>query len=132
LVIEKKMLNIAKELRCLVCQNQTIADSDAGLAVDLRREIRNMLKAGQDEKEILDFMTARYGDFVRYRPPLNAGTVLLWFGPAILLLLGLSILFIHLRKRQTQPVIESRKGLSEEELARARKLLTDDDEEKGA
>ena len=86
--LEARMTRIAAELRCLVCQNQTIADSNAGLAVDLRREIRAMLRQGKSDAEIIDYMTARYGDFVLYRPPLKSTTALLWFGPAAMLLLG--------------------------------------------
>jgi len=98
-VLEARMLRIASELRCLVCQNQTIADSDASLAVDLRRETRELLKQGKTEGEVIDYMTARYGDFVLYRPPLKATTALLWFGPAVLLLGGTAVLVVVLRRR---------------------------------
>ncbi len=98
-VLEARMLRIAAELRCLVCQNQTIADSDASLAVDLRRETRAMLKQGKSDREVIDYMTARYGDFVLYRPPLKATTALLWFGPAVLLLGGGAVLILVLRRR---------------------------------
>ena len=98
-VLEARMLRIAAELRCLVCQNQTIADSDASLAVDLRRETRELLKQGKTEGEVIDYMTARYGDFVLYRPPLKATTALLWFGPAVLLLGGAAVLVGVLRRR---------------------------------
>ncbi len=98
-VLEARMLRIAAELRCLVCQNQTIADSDAALAVDLRRETRTLLKQGKSDGEIIDYMTARYGDFVLYRPPLKATTALLWFGPAALLLGGAGVLILVLRRR---------------------------------
>jgi cytochrome c-type biogenesis protein CcmH len=97
--IEARMVRITSELRCLVCQNQTIADSNAGLAVDLRRETRDMLKQGKSDAEIVDYMTARYGDFVLYRPPLRATTALLWFGPALLLLIGGGVLVFTLRRR---------------------------------
>lgn len=98
-VLEARMLRIAAELRCLVCQNQTIADSNAGLAVDLRNQVREMLVRGQDDKQIIDYMTARYGDFVLYRPPLKATTALLWFGPVVLLLGGVITLALVLRRR---------------------------------
>jgi cytochrome c-type biogenesis protein CcmH len=98
-VLEARMLRIASELRCLVCQNQTIADSDASLAVDLRRETRELLKQGKTDGEVIDYMTARYGDFVLYRPPLKATTALLWFGPAVLLLGGAAVLIGVLRRR---------------------------------
>jgi len=98
-VLEAKVMAIAAELRCLVCQNQTIADSSAGLAVDLRNQVRDMLRQGQDRKQIVAYMTDRYGDFVLYRPPLKESTALLWFGPAALLLGGLAVLVWVLRRR---------------------------------
>ena len=97
--LEKRVMAVAVELRCLVCQNQTIADSNAGLAVDLRNQTREMLRAGKSEREILDYMTARYGDFVLYRPPVKPSTALLWFGPPLLLVAGLLTLWLVLRRR---------------------------------
>jgi len=97
--IEKRMLDLAAELRCLVCQNQTIADSHAPLAEDLRRQVREMIARGDSDKQIIDFMTQRYGDFVLYRPPLKGTTAALWFGPFVLLLGGLAIFVIVLRRR---------------------------------
>src|SRR6266568_1348579 len=81
--LEARMTHIASELRCLVCQNQTIADSNADLAQDLRRQVREMLRTGDDDAKIIAYMTERYGDFVLYRPPVKATTLLLWFGPAL-------------------------------------------------
>ena len=98
--LEAQVMAISAELRCLVCQNQTIADSHAELAVDLRREIRTMLNKGMSERQILDFMTERYGDFVLYRPPVKATTFLLWGGPALLLVAGVGALALVLRRRQ--------------------------------
>ena len=98
--LEARMMALSTELRCLVCQNQTIADSHADLAVDLRQQIREMLEKGQDERQILDYMTQRYGDFVLYRPPFQATTLLLWIGPAVLLVLALGALAVVLRRRQ--------------------------------
>src|SRR5258706_4793494 len=98
-VLEARMLAIAAELRCLVCQNQTLADSNADLAVDLREQVRTLLRQGQSEKQIIDYMTARYGDFVLYRPPLKATTWLLWFGPGVLLAGGFAVLVLVLRHR---------------------------------
>ena len=98
-VLEARVMQIAAELRCLVCQNQTIADSSAGLAVDLRNQVREMLARGENDKQIIDYMTARYGDFVLYRPPLKTTTALLWFGPAAFLLGGVITLFVVLRRR---------------------------------
>ena len=97
--LEARMVRITSELRCLVCQNQTIADSNAALAVDLRRETRELLKEGKSDDEVVAYMTARYGDFVLYRPPLRATTLLLWFGPALLLAIGATVLVVVLRKR---------------------------------
>ena len=97
--LEAKMLRVAVELRCLVCQNETIAASHADLAVDLRNQIREMLRQGQSERQILDYMTARYGDFVLYRPPVRVDPFLLWFGPTVLMIGGLATLFIVLRRR---------------------------------
>lgn len=119
-VLEAQMLVIAKELRCLVCQNQTIADSDADLAKDLRREVRSMLKSGMKEQEILDFMVERYGDFVRYRPPVKPTTALLWFGPGVLFALGLGVLFFNVVRRRKQIVDIP---LSDSEQSRVEKLL---------
>lgn len=98
-VLEAKVLRISAELRCLVCQNQTIADSHADLAVDLRRQVREMLQRGESEAQIIDYMTARYGDFVLYRPPLKTTTAALWFGPPLLLVGGLVMLGVILWRR---------------------------------
>jgi cytochrome c-type biogenesis protein CcmH len=102
-VLEARMLKIAAELRCLVCQNQTIADSHAGLAVDLRQQVREMLQKGQSESQIIDYMSARYGDFVLYRPPFKVTTILLWVGPAIMVIGGLVVLVMVLRRRNRMP-----------------------------
>jgi cytochrome c-type biogenesis protein CcmH len=98
-VLEAKMMRIAAELRCLVCQNQTLADSDASLAIDLREQMRVMLRAGSDESQVREFMTDRYGDFVLYRPPVKATTLALWFGPGVLLVGGLAGLALVLWRR---------------------------------
>jgi cytochrome c-type biogenesis protein CcmH len=97
--LEARMLRLAGELRCLVCQNQTIADSHSGLAEDLRREVREQLRRGASDEQVVQFMTDRYGDFVRYRPPFKASTALLWLGPALLLAGGLGVLGVVLRRR---------------------------------
>jgi cytochrome c-type biogenesis protein CcmH len=96
---EARMLRLAAELRCLVCQNQTIADSSAPLAEDLRRQVREMIVRGDSDAQILGFMTQRYGDFVLYRPPLKGTTAALWFGPLVLLLGGLGVFIVVLRRR---------------------------------
>ena len=110
------------ELRCLVCQNQNLADSDADLAADLRREVHRMILAGKSDKDVIDFMVARYGDFVLYRPPLKATTVLLWVGPFVLAVGGLMILLIQLRRRQAERAATT--PLSDEERARLQSLLS--------
>ena len=115
--IDRRAAALANELRCLVCQNQTLADSNAPLAVDLRNQIREQLKGGASEREVIDFMVARYGDFVLYRPPLKASTVALWTGPFVILVLGLAFLWRSVARRRAHP------ELSEDERARAAKLL---------
>ena len=98
-VLEARMQRIAIELRCLVCQNQTIADSPAGLSDDLRRDIREQLQRGATDQQVVQYMTDRYGDFIRYRPPVKGSTMALWIGPAVLLVLGVAVLVIALRRR---------------------------------
>jgi cytochrome c-type biogenesis protein CcmH len=98
-VLEARVMSVAAELRCLVCQNQTIADSHSGLAEDLRSQVREQLRTGASDEQVVQFMTDRYGDFVRYRPPFKATTALLWAGPAALLVLGLGALALVLRRR---------------------------------
>jgi cytochrome c-type biogenesis protein CcmH len=97
-VIEARLKTMSSELRCLVCQNTTLADSTAPLAEDLRKEIREQMRAGKSDQEVVDYLVARYGDFVRYRPPVNNETALLWFGPFLLLLIGGFVLFRVLKK----------------------------------
>jgi cytochrome c-type biogenesis protein CcmH len=99
-VLEARVMSLAAELRCLVCQNQTIADSHADLAIDLRTQIREMLSRGMDEDQIRTYMSDRYGDFVLYKPPLKTSTALLWAGPALLLAVALGSLLLVLRRRQ--------------------------------
>lgn len=121
-VAEKRLQKLSEELRCLVCQNQNIADSNAELAQDLRREIRGMIKAGQSDQEIVDFMVARYGDFVLYRPPLKGTTLLLWGGPIALLIIGLIVLVGYQRRRAAR-VADADKPLSADEARRADALM---------
>jgi cytochrome c-type biogenesis protein CcmH len=97
-VLEARLKAMSQELRCLVCQNTTLADSSAPLAEDLRKEIRVQLRAGKTDKEVIDYLVTRYGDFVRYRPPVNNETALLWFGPFLLLIIGGFVLFRVLKK----------------------------------
>src|SRR5215213_1212832 len=119
-VIEQRLSNLSKELRCLQCQNQTLADSPAGLAADLRREIRAQMKAGKSDQEIVAFLTQRYGDFILYRPRVTFITYLLWFGPFVLLLGGLYVLFTYIKQRRDQI---AEKPLSADEHRRAEELL---------
>lgn len=125
-VAEKRLQALSKELRCLVCQNETIADSNAELAVDLRREIRGMIRDGRSDADILDFMVTRYGDFVLYRPPVKAITFLLWGGPIVLLLVGIFAMRSYLKRRSLQ-VAANDKPLSAEEAQRAQSLLKEVD-----
>jgi cytochrome c-type biogenesis protein CcmH len=119
-VSAKREHEIAMKLRCLVCQNQSIAESNAGLAVDLRNQVREQVAAGKSDAEIIDFMTSRYGDFVLYRPPLKGTTLLLWFGPFALLVVGAFVAWRVVRARKAQ---QAQSPLSEAELARAARLL---------
>jgi len=121
--VEKRMLTLTENLRCLVCQNETIADSRADFSNDIRREIREQIKANKTDPEIIQFLVDRYGDFVLYNPPMKATTILLWFGPAALLLFGLISLVMYLRRRRVQ--IEE-VSLSQAELEKAEALLNED------
>lgn len=122
-VAEARLMTLASELRCLVCQNQTIADSNADLAVDLRNEIREKIESGMSDAEIKDFMVARYGDFVLYRPPLKNTTLFLWIGPFLLLSVGGGILYFTLRQRRQRA---AEPELSRDEQALAESLLQTD------
>lgn len=118
--LEKRVMKLSQELRCLVCQNETLADSRADLAVDLRREVREQMKAGKTDKEIIAFLTARYGDFVLYRPPVRPTTYLLWFGPFVLLVVGLGVLYRYVKRRRE---LTSQQPLSAEQRRQAEELL---------
>ena len=119
-VLEKKVITLSNELRCLVCQNQTIADSNAELAVDLRNQVRKQLSEGKSDREILDYMVQRYGEFVLYHPPLSYKTILLWAGPFALLLIAMFILVQQIRLRHKRLASEE---FDQTDLSRARKLL---------
>lgn len=114
---------LTEELRCPKCQNQNIADSDAPIAMDLRREIYRMLDEGKSNEEIVDFLVARYGDFVRYNPPVDARTWLLWYGPWLLLAGGLGVLALIVLRRRRPAATGQGGGLSSEERARLDQLL---------
>lgn len=121
---EQRLVAISSELRCLVCQNESLSGSQAELASDLRREIRTLIRDGRSDSEIMDFMVSRYGDFVRYRPPLKASTWLLWFGPALLLIGGVAGLLLFLRRRN-QAIDEA--PLSAAEQQQADRLLASEE-----
>jgi cytochrome c-type biogenesis protein CcmH len=123
-VLEKRMIGLAEKLRCLVCQNESLASSHAELAEDLRREVREQMAQGKSDKEIIDYLVARYGDFVLYEPPMKSYTLLLWFGPFALLLIGAGVLVFQLRKRR-RTVQESE--LTPEAQQRAAALLDEED-----
>ncbi|MDP1999799.1 MAG: cytochrome c-type biogenesis protein CcmH [Rhodoferax sp.] len=123
-VVEKRLIGISAELRCLVCQNESLAGSRADLALDLRREIRTLIKDGKTDSEITDFMVSRYGDFVLYRPPVNRVTWLLWFGPFVLLIGAVVVLVRMVRQSQNS---KQPKGLDAAQRAKALALLQDTD-----
>ena len=119
-VLEKRMVGLAENLRCLVCQNESLASSHAELAEDLRREVREQMQKGLSDQEIIDYLVSRYGDFVLYDPPVKKTTLVLWYGPFALLLAGAGVLVYQLRKRKNQ-ITETE--LSAEEARRAAELL---------
>ncbi len=119
-VLEKRMIALAENLRCLVCQNESLASSHSELAEDLRREVREQMKKGLSDQEILDYLVSRYGDFVLFDPPVKSYTLLLWYGPFVLLAVGLLGLVMQLRKRKAK-IPEA--ALSAEDSRRAADLL---------
>jgi cytochrome c-type biogenesis protein CcmH len=116
--LEKRVMALSEELRCLVCQNQTLADSHAELAMDLKQQVREKLASGMSDKDVVDYMVERYGDFVMYRPPMKGSTFLLWFGPFVLLVGGILVLVRKLSRRQV-----AQTDLPDTELKRAASLL---------
>lgn len=121
---EARYHKLISELRCVVCVSQNIADSNAELAQDLRRQTYEMVQQGNSSDEVVSFMVQRYGDFVLYRPPLRPSTLLLWAGPFIIFAIGLVVLILFIRRRNKQPVVQ----ISREEHARAQSLLDDADD----
>jgi cytochrome c-type biogenesis protein CcmH len=122
-VVEKRMVGLAENLRCLVCQNESLASSHAELAEDLRREVRELIQKGMSDQEIKDYLVARYGDFVLYEPPIKGSTLVLWLGPFALLLVGLGTLLFQLRNRRK---VMKETILSPEAQQRAIALLNDE------
>ena len=119
-VLEQRMIKLSEDLRCLVCQNESLAGSHADLAQDLRQEIREQMRAGKSDDQVVDYLTQRYGDFVLYKPPVKPLTWLLWFGPFALLLGSVGGLYAYIKRRGSRPVDEP---LSEEEKKRVADLL---------
>jgi cytochrome c-type biogenesis protein CcmH len=122
-VVEQRLIAISEEMRCLVCQNESLAGSRADLAQDLRRELRSLIKEGKSDEEIKQFMVSRYGDFVLYRPRMQPTTWLLWTGPFILLIAGVAVLMVYLRRR-SRAVQDA--PLSADDAKRAEALLKED------
>jgi len=122
---ELRYKKLIEELRCLVCQNQNLAGSDAGLAQDLRKQVYKMISAGNSDEEILDFMVTRYGDFVLYRPPFNAATFLLWVGPFIIFAIGFLVLIRFIRQRKNVVAITLTNNYKE----KIKQLLDEDKEQ---
>ncbi len=125
--LEARANALSRELRCLVCQNQTIADSEAELAKDLKQQVREQLKAGRSNDEIVDYMVQRYGDFVLYRPRIQPTTLLLWAGPALLFVGGVLILLVSMRNRAARAASAEP---SAEDISRAERLLQSEQEGK--
>lgn len=119
--IEQRLLRLAEELRCLVCQNESLAGSRADLAEDLRREIRAQMMAGKNDQEVVQYLTDRYGDFVLYRPPFKPATYLLWLGPLLFLAVGATVWYLTLKRRRAM----KEPPMDEQQLAAAAKLLDD-------
>ena len=126
-VVEQRLAKLSHELRCLQCRNQTLAESPAGLAEDLRREIRVQIRSGKSDQEIIAFLTQRYGDFILYRPRVTATTYLLWFGPFVLLLAGMVFLFRYIKQRRDsipeQPMTDDDRRRAEELLASGKETV---------
>ncbi len=120
---EQRYRHLIKELRCLVCQNENLADSNADLAKDLRGQVYTMIRQGASDQEIVDYMVNRYGDFVLYRPPFKKTTAALWIGPFVILAIGVLVVILYVRRRRREPAAAGDAA----ELARARELLNDDE-----
>ena len=116
---EERYQGLIEELRCMVCQNQNLADSNAGLAQDLRDRTYDMVREGKSDQDIIDYMVDRYGEFVLYRPPLKMTTLLLWFGPAVILIIAVITFLIYSRRLRQKPELE----LNADERQQARQLL---------
>lgn len=122
-VLEQRMIHLSEDLRCLVCQNESLAASRADLAQDLRQEIREQMRAGKDDKQVIEYLTQRYGDFVLYKPPMKPATWLLWFGPFVLLIGAAGGFYLYLRRRNRRVEAET---FSDEEKRRVEAMLNID------
>lgn len=122
-VLEKRVMRLSEELRCLVCQNQSLSDSNADLAADLRNQVREMMQAGKTDAQIRDYMVASYGDFILYDPPFKATTLVLWIGPFVLLVISGALLATYLNRRRR---VITEQALTSDEREQARALLTGD------
>ena len=122
-VVEQRLIDIAEEMRCLVCQNESLAGSRAELAVDLRKELREQIRQGRTDAEIREFMVSRYGDFVLYRPRVKPVTWVLWAGPFVLMVAGIVVLMMYLRRRSRATIAQA--SLSQDEASRAEALLNE-------
>ncbi len=120
--LEKRVMALSEHLRCLVCQNEDIAGSNAPLAVDIKNQVREQLRQGRSEQEVLDYMVARYGDFIMFKPLMKSNTWLLWFGPLLLVLLGFAVLVIQMRQRRK--LVQQAPPMSAEDHARVAALLS--------
>jgi len=120
--VEQRLIAISEEMRCLVCQNESLSGSRAELAQDLRRELRTLIRQGRTDAEIREFMVSRYGDFVLYRPPVKPSTWLLWAGPFLLMVAGVIVLLVYLRRRDRSM---AREDLTDDESKRAQALLAE-------
>ena len=126
-IAHQRVVEVSEQLRCLVCQNQSIAESNAELAVDLRNQVIEQVKAGKTNKEIVDYMVERYGDFVLYRPPFKATTYILWLGPVALFIIGLVAFYVNLRRRKSA-ISQTQQPLTSDEKALAQQMLSGDKE----
>ncbi|MFQ5469907.1 MAG: cytochrome c-type biogenesis protein CcmH [Gammaproteobacteria bacterium] len=122
-VIELRMKELGNQLRCLVCQGQSVVGSDSDFSRDVRREMRRMMEEGKSDQQVVEFLVARYGDFILFEPPVKGTTYLLWFGPLILFVVALVVLVTTLKRRRT--LVKS-EGISNEDIRRAEKLLEDE------
>lgn len=122
--LEQRARDLSREIRCVVCQSQSVADSDADIARDMRNLIREQIAAGKSDQDIRDYLVARYGDFVLFKPPFKAATYVLWIGPFALLVIALVVIFFYYRRRQAAPAA---RGLTEAEQKRVAELLRGDD-----